>query len=111
MSTAAQKIESAYGLSSKAIARIRQVFAETPAVEKVVIYGSRAKGDYRPESDIDLTIIGPAVTWHDLQTIERKIDDLLLPYKVDLSLYDHIDNENLIDHIERVGKVFYEKAS
>jgi len=111
MSTAAQKIESAFGLSSKAISRIRQVFAEIPAVEKVVIYGSRAKGDYRPESDIDLTIIGSAVTWHDLQTIERKIDDLLLPYKVDLSLHDHIDNENLIDHIKRVGKVFYEKAS
>ncbi len=111
MSRAARKVESDFGLSSKAISKIREVFSENPAVEQVIIYGSRAKGDHRPESDIDLTITGSAATWHDLQTIELKIDDLLLPYKADLSLYDHIDNENLIDHIKRVGKVFYEKAN
>ena len=111
MSTAAQEAESDIGLSNEAISKLRSVFAEIPAVEKVIIYGSRAKGNYRPASDIDLTIQGADVTWQDLQTIELKIDDLLLPYKVDLSLFEHIDNENLRDHIKSVGKIFYEKAN
>jgi len=109
MSTATWKVKSDFGLSSEVISRIREVFAENPAIEQVIIYGSRAKGNYRPASDIDLTVKGATVAWHDLQAIEQKIDDLLLPYKVDLSLFEHIDNENLIDHIKKVGRVFYEK--
>lgn len=111
MNAVTRNVESDFGLEKKIILRIHEVFAGVPTVEQVIIYGSRAKGDYRPASDIDLTVKGVAVTWQDLQTIERKIDDLLLPYKADLSLYDHIDNENLIDHIKKVGKVFYEKAN
>jgi len=111
MNAVTQNFESDFGLDKKIISRIREVFAAVPAIEQVIIYGSRAKGDHRPASDIDLTVKGATVTWHDLQTIELKIDDLLLPYKADLSLYDHIENENLIDHIKRVGKVFYEKAN
>ena len=110
MSTATRKVEPDFGLSHGVVAKLRGVFAEIPAVEQVIIYGSRVKGDYRPASDIDLTVKGATVAWHDLQVIEQKIDDLLLPYKVDLSLFGHIDNENLIEHIKRVGKVFYEKT-
>jgi len=105
-----QKPESDFGLSNEVISRIQSVFSENPAVEEVILYGSRAKGNFRPASDIDLTVKGADVTWHDLQTIERKIDDLLLPYKVDLSLFRQIDNENLIEHINRVGMTFYKKA-
>ncbi len=110
MNTAPNNIEPDFGLDEQVISKIRSIFADTPAVEQVIIYGSRAKGDYRPASDIDLTIIGSAMKWEDLQAIELKIDDLLLPYKTDLSLYDQIDNENLIEHIKRAGKVFYERA-
>lgn len=92
------------------VEKIRAVFRGVSVVEQVIIYGSRAKGNHRPASDIDLTIKGSTATWHDLQVIEQKIDDLFLPYKVDLSLFEHIDNEKLIDHIERAGKIFYEKT-
>jgi len=111
MNAAIRNVEPGFGLNHRVILRLREVFAKMPTVEQVIIYGSRAKGDYRPASDIDLTVKGAAVTWHDVQVIEQKIDDLLLPYKVDLSLFAHIDNENLIDHIKRIGKVFYEKAN
>ncbi len=65
-------------------------------------------GTYRNGSDIDLTIKGEAVTHSQLLRIENQLDDLLLPYTIDLSLLHRIDNNDLLDHIERVGVVFYE---
>ena len=85
------------------------VFAQFPEVEKVMLYGSRAKGTYRPGSDIDLILVGPALNLKTLFRIETELDDLLLPYKIDLSIFDHIDNPGLVDHIRRMGKVFYQR--
>ena len=96
-----------FGLKESTIEKINSVFARYREIEKVVLYGSRAKGTFRHGSDIDLTIIGEALTYPQLQRIEREIDALLLPYKIDLSLYRQIDNQDLRDHIERVGVVFY----
>lgn len=88
---------------------INQCFAQYSSVLKVVLYGSRAKGNYKNGSDIDLTIIDQGLSFSDLLQIENKLDDLLLPYKIDLSLKRQIGNSDLIEHIERVGEVFYEK--
>lgn len=66
-------------------------------------------GNYRNGSDIDLTLLGDSLTYTQLNRIETQIDDLLLPYSVDLSLFNHIENPDLIDHIKRVGKIFYEQ--
>ncbi|MBL7671414.1 MAG: nucleotidyltransferase domain-containing protein [Bdellovibrionaceae bacterium] len=98
-----------FGLSQEKIQKINSVFQSHPLIEKVVLYGSRAKGNYKPGSDIDLTISAPEMTLSELLKIENEIDDLLLPNKVDLSLIHKIDNQNLIDHIQRVGVVFYSK--
>ena len=68
--------------------------------------GDKYLDTYRPGSDIDLTLKGKQLQWNDLQSIEVEIDELLLPYKVDLSLYDQIDNKELIDHIDRWGSEF-----
>ena len=95
------EVETRFGLMPDVIDKLHQVFQRYPKVEEVLIYGSRAMGNYRPGSDIDLTLKGSQLQWNDLQSIESEIDELLLPYKVDLSLYDHIDNEELIDHIDR----------
>ena len=100
-----------FGLKEITIEKINRVFARYPGIEKVVLYGSRAKGTCRQGSDIDLTIIGCALTYPQLQRIENEIDELLLPYKVDLSLYRQIDNQELLNHIERVGVVFYTENS
>lgn len=96
-----------FGLSASVIARVNAVFAQHPQVTEVLLYGSRAKGMFHRGSDIDLAIIGEQVTHQHLLEMEREIDDLLLPYKVDLSLFHHIDNSDLTEHIERVGKTFY----
>ncbi|MDJ0806151.1 MAG: nucleotidyltransferase domain-containing protein [Gammaproteobacteria bacterium] len=95
-----------FGLPFKTILKLNQIFNQNPKVEQVLIYGSRAKGNYRTGSDIDLTIKGKQLEWKDLQNIELKIDDLMLPYKVDLSIYDLIDNQDLLTHISRWGLEF-----
>ena len=62
---------------------------------------------FKNGSDIDLTLVAPAYTLNDLFKIENDLDDLLLPYKIDLSLFHLIDNENLIDHAQRIGLEIY----
>jgi predicted nucleotidyltransferase len=74
------------------------------------IYGSRAKGSFRPGSDIDLSLFGEALTAQDLLQIDREIDALDLPYKVDLSLFAEIDDPALRAHITRVGQVLYQRT-
>ncbi len=99
-----------FGLKQRTIAAIQNVFAQHPDIEQAVLYGSRAKGNYRPGSDIDLTLFGEALTYAQFNRIETEIDDLLLPYSVDLSLYSQIDNADLLDHIQRVGQLFYQRG-
>ena len=79
-----------FGLDMKTCHAIRSVFAATPGIDKVVIYGSRAKGNYRKGSDIDLVLIAPSLNTRDLLAVENRLDDLMLPYKIDLSLFHHI---------------------
>lgn len=97
------------GLSQKDIENIKAVFAAHPEIEKAVLYGSRAKGTYKSSSDIDLTFFGKDLDLNVVQEIENELDDLLLPYRFDISIFHQIDNSALIDHIERVGIVFWEK--
>lgn len=99
-----------FGLSAHTIAQLHSVLAKHPHVERVVVYGSRAKGNYRPGSDIDLTLHaaqGTHIDDRELGNILDEIDDLLLPYTVDLSVFDQLNNADLREHIERVGQVLY----
>jgi type I restriction enzyme S subunit len=100
-----------YGLKLHTIQAIQNVFVTYPTIEKAILYGSRAKGNYRNGSDIDLTLVGENLTLSEQFTIETALDDLLLPYKIDLSLYHKMDNPDLLDHIEKVGINFYEKKN
>lgn len=86
------------------------MFAGFPALESAILYGSRAKGNFGPGSDIDLTLFGDRLSHADLLAVERALDELSLPYKIDLSLFRQIDNTELVDHIRRVGVVFYVSA-
>jgi len=100
-----------FGLEQKHINKINSIFSDYPSIEKVIIYGSRAKGNNKKGSDIDLTIIDRNLSFTELMEIENRLDDLLLPYKIDLSQKRKISNPDLLDHIERVGKVFYVKSA
>jgi predicted nucleotidyltransferase len=96
-----------HGLSADTVDRITSVLAAFPEVEKAVLYGSRAKGDYRKGSDIDLTLFGDGLTDTVMSRIYWALDDLSLPYKIDLSLFSRLKHLALIDHIRRVGIVLY----
>lgn len=100
-----------FGLSANTILKLLQLFSKYETIEKVIIYGSRAKGNFREGSDIDLSVEGEDFDASYLLKIKNEIDDLLLPYKVDLSSYANINNDDLKDHIRRVGKLLYEKKT
>tara|TARA_B100000508_G_C11459700_1_gene278561 strand:- start:517 stop:837 length:321 start_codon:yes stop_codon:yes gene_type:complete len=97
------------GLSAEVIASIQNVFKMHPKISRAILYGSRAKGTYRPNSDIDLTLRADELDYAELVKVENELDDLLLPYTIDLSDYQKIDNPELIAHIDRVGQIFYSK--
>jgi len=99
-----------FGLKETVILKLCGAFSGYPQVRKAVLYGSRAKGNYKNGSDIDLTLHGGAdLTPNILYKILSDIDDLLLPYTVDLSIYRTLNDPDFIDHIQRVGVTFYDK--
>ena len=97
-----------FGFPAATLDTIRRILAEVPAVKKAVIYGSRAKGTHRPGSDIDLALFGDALDLDTLGQIATRLEESPIPYQVDLSIFKLIEHAALRDHIERVGKVFYQ---
>jgi type I restriction enzyme S subunit len=98
------------GLILSEIEKMRSVFKKYAEIEAVLIYGSRSKGNYKPYSDIDLSLVGKELSLTVQYKIENDLDDLLMPYKCDLSIYNTIQNKDLTAHIERVGQRFYEQV-
>ncbi len=88
---------------------MRTTLASIPEVEEAIIYGSRARGTNRVASDIDITLKGNALTYLQLALLDARIDDLYLPYFVDLSLFSMLKNPDLLESIDREGKVLYKK--
>jgi predicted nucleotidyltransferase len=91
------------------LTKIKAVFANFLPIEKVWLYGSRAKGNYQPYSDIDIALEGELLDSKTQHQIEWALDDLYLPYTFDVSILSHIKNEDLLNHINRVGIVLYER--
>ena len=99
-----------FGLSDTVIQELHDVFRRYANIEKVLIFGSRSKGDYRAGSDIDLAVIGKDIDYSVLLDIQCDIDDLELLYSIDLLDYQKKKGTPIGDHIDRVGQVFYEAA-
>ncbi len=99
-----------FGLNEQVVEQIIETLAGFPQIEEAIIYGSRAKGNYKPGSDIDLTLKGNSINLRVMNGISRKLHGLLIPYTVDLSIYHHIDDRDLLEHINRVGVVFYQAS-
>ncbi len=100
-----------FGLSAKILVEICNVLARHPQVDRAVIYGSRAKGNDKRGSDIDMTLFGEALIFNDLLKIMTELDDLLLPCTIDLSIFRMIDHERLREHIDRVGWELYRRQA
>ncbi len=96
-----------FGLSSDIIKKVHVVFSKFSQIEKVILYGSRAKGNYKDGSDIDITLLGKDLSLKTIYALETELDELYLPYTFDVSIFTQIDNDDLIEHIQKYGKTFY----
>jgi len=99
-----------FGLPSAALVRIVEVLESYPEIIRARLFGSRAKGNYRPGSDIDLCLDAPRLSMRQRLEVENRLDDLLLPWKIDLVMQQEIDNPALSEHVERVGALIFERA-
>lgn len=96
-----------FGLSTITIHKIQSLFRHYPQIEEVIIYGSRAKGSFRAGSDIDIVVKGTKITDEIRSKVWLELDALNTPYQFDLGVYHLIQNNALLDHIQRVGKTLY----
>jgi predicted nucleotidyltransferase len=97
------------GISETNLEEIKDFAMKYPTIEKIVLYGSRAKGNFRPGSDLDMVLIGDELKLKDQLSFWGDLDDSYQPYLFDVAILSHIKNESLLDHIQRVGKVIYKK--
>ena len=98
-----------FGLSNEVIKDISDVLKKHPNIDKALIFGSSAKGNYTEGSDIDLALIGQNISFNELLDINIQIEDLGLLYKVDIVDYSKNIGTPFGEHIDRVGLLFYEK--
>jgi predicted nucleotidyltransferase len=100
-----------YGLPETTVEKICGILAGYPQVDQAILYGARAKGNYKNGSDIDLTLRGGAdLTLKVIYKILDDLDELLLPYTIDLSIFNDISDPDVIEHIQCVGVMFYDKG-
>lgn len=102
-----RKNNTGFGLSSKELISIQDVLRSYPGIKRAFIFGSRAKGDFRPGSDIDIALEGEGLTVGDQLNVLRMLDELNLPYLIDLVILDRIESKDLVENIHRVGREFF----
>jgi len=98
-----------FGLSENIIKEINNVFETYPKVKEVIIFGSRAMGNYKAGSDIDIAVKGNKITLDDILDISVRIENIISPYRMDLINFQSINDPDVIEHIKRVGKIFYKR--
>ena len=97
-----------FGIVPKSYQLILKTLSEYVEIEKAAIYGSRALGNYKPGSDIDLAIYGNRITLETMLKLKTKLEqELPIPYYFDLTHYETISNSELKKHIDEFGKLFY----
>jgi predicted nucleotidyltransferase len=101
-------IENEFGLNSKYLKMIIDVLSKYSKIEKALIYGSRAKGNYTEGSDIDIAIVAPELNFSEYLKIMDDIEQIDVPNKIDLTQYELLD-ESIQEHIKRIGKEIYIK--
>ena len=98
-----------YGLLKKDIDSLVSIISSNQKVDKIILFGSRAKNNFTAGSDIDLALKGNLLKLNDVLDFKIKAENLSLPYKIDLIIYDCIKEPDLISHIDRVGINLFER--
>lgn len=100
-----------YGLKQRDLDYLIKALEQFPEIEIAIIFGSRAKGNYKPASDLDIVVKGERIADNTiLKLLDLLEEELPLPYFIDLLHYEKINNKELKEHIDRMGKVFYSKV-
>lgn len=97
-----------FGFLDSELAEISRIISTRASVEVACIFGSRAKGNFRPGSDVDIALKGKSVRHADVLAIGYALNEEgCLPYQFDILDYNTIDNDSLREHIDRVGKIIF----
>lgn len=102
-----------FGLNDRTTSELFEYFKSKPEIKKVVVYGSRAKGNFKNGSDIDFAVwldeksIKNGKSAYDLR-IEAELEELETPYMFDVTDYENLSHEGLRASIDKDGVVFYE---
>lgn len=96
-----------HGIKYEYWKKLEMVFRNHENIKEVILYGSRAKGTNRQYSDVDIVLVGEKITSNEYSVIDREIDDLLLPFFFDISIYHTLTNSNLLESINQTGVVVY----
>lgn len=100
-----------FGLSLKAWGDLAVIFKNFPTIERVVLFGSRAKGTHKPGSDVDLVIDGAEVNTSTLLRLQSALENSDLPYFFDVLQLKKVDSLELLEHIREFGVVIYDGRS
>lgn len=99
-----------FGLTEKDIIEIVDCLRHFPEVEMAFVFGSRAKGNYKKGSDIDLALKGRKINFSTISRINGLLnEDTLMPYHFDIINYHKIERKELVAHVDRVGILLYRK--
>lgn len=99
-----------YGLSEKEMQYILEAIIKYNEIEEAIIFGSRAIGNYKPGSDVDIALKGKNIDRYVIIKISDELNEVYpLPYFFDIVNYDDISNEELKKHIDSIGKRIYSK--
>ncbi len=98
-----------FGLTERDVHTIREIFLKYPMVKKVYIFGSRAKGNSKTGSDIDLAIMDDNIDLKTILSIKGDFEESSLAYFVDLVHYPSLTNPEFRDHVDRVGILFFSR--
>jgi predicted nucleotidyltransferase len=90
-------------LKNSELDKIVKVIKQHQEVEQAILFGSRATGKAKPNSDIDICLKGKDVTSLIQNTIASDLDELPLPYFFDVINFDTINNDRLKQHISERG--------
>jgi len=92
-----------FGLEQHILDKIIAVLRAHPKIERAVIYGSRALGDFKPHSDIDIAVFASRIDASELARLRFEIDELPIVFKIDLVHVDGLENESLRTKIATEG--------
>ncbi len=98
-----------FGLQERELSELRDCLRKVPKIRRAVVFGSRAMGNYKEGSDVDLALFGEGLSFREISRVLNEMEESTFPYVLDLLIYDRIDNPKLREHIDCFGQELYRR--